>query len=241
MTDRMQETRRARELHLLRDERDLEIQSAGQRRAGRAVLTLSQLLSALCVLQEDPAWTVLLSLSFAAGAVRAFHQFACDREGLYLALGLAASGAVLFLWAWFFRESGPEALSPGRLAVLLLLFWALSAVAALLFVGLTLGAFYLKYKLQHMNGTKWEAYFASLPTTALLARLGILLTASLLAAAAAGYALFGCLGFAAPLRLACVFAVLSAVRLWRKLSERQEDLVEKLLRLEGTVRQGADA
>ena len=43
------------------------------------MLTLSQLLSALCVLQEDPAWTVLLSLSFAAGAVRAFHQFACDR------------------------------------------------------------------------------------------------------------------------------------------------------------------
>ena len=71
---RKEEARRARELHLLRDERDLEVEAEGSRKAGSAVLTASQLLAVLCVLQENPAWTALLSLSFVAGAVRAFHQ-----------------------------------------------------------------------------------------------------------------------------------------------------------------------
>ena len=146
---RDEERRRALNLGLLRDERDREVQQAGQGKAAAALLTVSQLLAALCVLQGDPAWTVLLSLTFVAGAARAFHQFACDRAGLYLALGLAASAAALTLCGWYVFHV--PALSLGRLAGLLLLFLALNAVTALVFLGLTLGAFWLKFQVQHMD------------------------------------------------------------------------------------------
>ena len=227
---RSEEARRARDLHLLRDERDLEVQEKGERKSGWVVLTLSQTLAALCILQEDPAWTVLLSLSFAAGAVRAFHQFACDREGLYLFLGIAGSAIALILCGWFFLEHWPGWLTLGRLAALVVLFQAMKGVAALLFLGLTLGAFWAKFKVQRMDGEKWDAYFRNLPTTALLVRLGVLMGAALLAATLLSYVLLGAFGFPAPLQLAAVFCVMSAVRLVRKFSARREELVEKLLR-----------
>ena len=47
-------------------------------------------------------------------------------------------------------------------------------------MGLTLGAFWLKKKVHHMDGEKWEAYFQNLPTTALLMRLGVLLAVGVL-------------------------------------------------------------
>ena len=226
---RSEEARRARDLHLLRDERDLEVQGEGQRKSGQAMLTLSQLLAALCVLQEDPAWTVLLSLSFAAGAARAFHQFACDREGLYLAPGLAASAAALALCGWYIFHA--PSLSLGRLAGLLLLFLALSAVTALVFLGLTLGAFWLKFKAQHMDADKWTAYFEGLSTPALLVRLGLLMGAALLLTSALAALVFQWTGFSQPIQLALVFCVISALRLARKFGQRREELVEKLLRL----------
>lgn len=231
---RKEEARRARELHLLRDERDLEVEAEGSRKAGSAVLTASQLLAVLCVLQENPAWTALLSLSFVAGAVRAFHQFASDREGLYLLLGLAASAAALALCGWFFLDFWPEWLSAGRLLGLAVLFEVSRAVAALCFVGLTLGAFWLKKKVHHMDGEKWEAYFQNLPTTALLMRLGVLLAVSLLVAAALSYFLLAGLSFPTPVRLAAVFCVGNGVLLSRKMSERREALVGKLLRVKRT-------
>ena len=228
---RSEEARRARDLHLLRDERDLEVQGEGQRKSGQAMLTLSQLLAALCVLQEDPAWTVLLSLSFAAGAARAFHQFVCDREGLYLALGLAASAAALALCGWFFLEHRSEWLTLGRLAALVALFQTLSAVTALVFLGLTLGAFWLKFKAQHMDADKWTAYFEGLSTPALLVRLGLLMGAALLLTSALAALVFQWTGFSQPIQLALVFCVISALRLARKFGQRREELVEKLLRL----------
>ena len=227
---RKEEARRARDLHLLRDERDLALQAEGQGKAGRAVLTLSQGLAVLCILQEDPAWTVLLSLSFAAGAVRAFHRFSSDREGVYLFLGLAAAGAALTLCGWFFLEHRPEWLTLGRLAALLVLFQAMKGVAALLFLGLTLGAFWVKFKVQHMDGEKWEAYFQGLSTVALLARISILLGLSLLFSSALSAVLFQWTGFPDPWKLAAVFCVMSGIGLFRKFSARREELVEKLLR-----------
>ena len=227
---REEETRRARELHLLRDERDREVEAAGGEKAGRAVLYASQLLAALCVLQNDPAWAALLSLTFVSGAAKAFHRFASDREGLFLLLGLAASAAALGLWVWFFLENRPEWLTLWRLVEVFILFQALCAVAALAFLGLTLGAFWVKFKVQRMNEEKWTAYFEGLPTTALLLRLGVLLFLALCAAAALGYFLFLRRGFPAPGQLTAVFFVLGILRLPRKMGERREELVAKLLR-----------
>ena len=164
-----------------------------------------------------------------AGAARAFHQFACDRAGLYLALGLASSAAALALCGWYVFHA--PALSLGRLAGLLLLFLALSAVTALVFLGLTLGAFWLKFKAQHMDADKWTAYFEGLSTPALLVRLGLLMGAALLLTSALAALVFQWTGFSQPIQLALVFCVISALRLARKFGQRREELVEKLLRL----------
>lgn len=83
------------QLHLLRDERDRELLTAAQSRAGNAVLRVSQLLAAICLLRGETVWTALLSLTFVNAAARCFHQFRCDRERAYLLLGLAAAR-----WPW---------------------------------------------------------------------------------------------------------------------------------------------
>ena len=101
------ETQQARELHLLRDERDREVDAQGAGKAGRAVL---------CIWQGDPAWAALLALTFVFAAAKFFHRFAADREGPPLLLGLAAAAALgyfVFRWRGFAH--------PGRLTAAFLL------------------------------------------------------------------------------------------------------------------------
>ena len=239
MMTRESKVRRARELHLLRDERDREVEAQGWEKAGRAVLWVSQTLAALCVLLDNPAWTALLSLTFVSAAARSFHRFASDREGAPLLLGLAASAAALGLWVWFYLDTRPEWLTLGRLVEVIILFQALSALAALAFLGLTLGAFWVKFKVCHMDGDKWSAYFEGMPTTDLLGRMGMLLALALCLAAALGYFLFLWRGFPAPGRLTAVFLAVGALRLSKKLGERREELVTKLLRFKSPVSEDA--
>ena len=112
-----------------------------------------------------------------------------------------------------------------RLVEAAVLFQALSAVAALAFLGLTLGAFWLKFKIGRMDGDKWSAYFENMPTTGMLGRMGVLLALALCLAAALGYFLFLWRGFPAPGRLTAVFLVIGALRLPGKMGERREELV----------------
>lgn len=224
------ETQQARELHLLRDERDREVDAQGAGKAGRAVLWAAQLLAVLCIWQGDPAWAALLALTFVFAAAQLFHRFAADREGPPLLLGLAAAAAAVGLAVWFFLHSRPAWLTVGRLVELAVLYNALCAAAAAAFLGLTLGAFWLKYKLGRMDGDKWEAYFSQMSTAGLLGRLGALLALGLAAAAALGYFVFRWRGFACPGQLTAAFLLLGLLRLPKKLADRRDELVSKLLR-----------
>ena len=60
--ERSEDLKQVRDLHLVRDERDREVEADASLRAGNAVVLVSQLLSAACLLQDDPAWLALLSL-----------------------------------------------------------------------------------------------------------------------------------------------------------------------------------
>ena len=86
--DRSEDLKQVRDLHLVRDERDREVEAAAGLRAGNAVVLVSQLLSAVCLLQDDPAWMALLSLTLVWGGVKGFWRFRQDRERLYLVWGL---------------------------------------------------------------------------------------------------------------------------------------------------------
>ena len=55
--ERSEDLKQVRDLHLVRDERDreVEVEADAALRAGNAVVLVSQLLSAACLLQDDPA------------------------------------------------------------------------------------------------------------------------------------------------------------------------------------------
>lgn len=231
---REEETQRVREQHLLRDERDYEVEAQGIEKAHRIILWTSQILAALCLLQNNPAWAALFSLTFASAAAKFFHRFSSDREKAPLLLGMASTAAALGLIAWFFLGNQPEWLTFGRLVEVVVLFQALLAVASLIFLGLTLGAFWLKFKIQHMDGDKWTAYFENMTTVNLLSRMGIFLFLSLLVTATLSYFLFQWRGFPCALQLTAVFFALGILRLSKKMGERRDELVTKLLRFKSS-------
>jgi hypothetical protein len=228
--ERQEELNRVRDLHLLRDERDREVQAEAGDRAGGAVLRVSQLLAAVCLLRGEPAWMALLSVTFVSAAVRCFCWFRSDRERAYLLLGLAASAAALgLLGAFLFREG--ETFGVGRLAAFGVLYVLLRGVAGLLFVGLLLAVFWVVHRVRHLEGEQWEAYFQSVSTVGLLLRGGSVMLAALGLTGVLGWRLFALLGFPAPGQLTLVFLAAAGAHLIRRFGEEREDLVRKLLRL----------
>ena len=228
--ERSEDLKQVRDLHLVRDERDREVEEAAAGRAGRAVVLVSQLLAAACLLQEDPAWLALLSLTFVWGAVQGLHRFGQDREGWYLAGGLGAAAGAAALLGVYFHRAWSAGMSLARLLGYVVLCRVLTWLTALVFVGLLLGIFWLAHKLGHMEGERWETYFRSISTAGLLARTGAVMAAALGAVAALSVPLFARLGFGEPGKLAALFFAAGGVSLLTKFSRRREELVEKLLK-----------
>ncbi len=155
---RSEDLKQVRDLHLVRDERDREVEAEAGRRAGNAVLLVTQLLAAACLLQGDPAWMALLSLTFIWGAVKGFCRFGQDREKLYLAWGLlTAAGAAILLGAYF-RQAWSAGMSLSRLVGYAVLCRVLVMIAGLLWAGLLLGIFWLAHRIGHMEGDRWDVF-----------------------------------------------------------------------------------
>ena len=229
--ERSEELKQVRDLHLLRDERDREVEEAAGRRAGSAVVLVSQLLAAACLLQGDPAWLALLSLTFVWGAVKGFHKFAQDREKLYLVWGLLTAAGAAVLLGTYFHQAWSGGMSLSRLIGYAVLCRVLIAAAGLMFAALLLGSFWLAHKTRHMEGEQWEQYFRSIPTTGLLLRMGAVMAAALAAVTAISCPLFAGLGFQQPELLAALFFVAGGAHLLGKFSRRREELLQKLLKL----------
>ena len=229
---KQQELEQAQNLHLIRDERDLELENRARSRAHAGLQLGCLLLAALCYLQGDPAWTVLLALPLLGCSIQCFCRYAGDREPLFLAGGLLSGLPALLLGRPFLnRILGTGPLSPGRLAAFLLLGAVLTALSGLLFVLTVLAAFWLKARLHRMDGDQWEDYFQSVPTLRLLLFLG---GASLLALALTTWAsvpLFSALGFPVPERLALVYLAAGVLKLLHKLSQGRDELLRQLIRL----------
>ncbi len=206
--DRSEDLKQVRDLHLVRDERDREVEAAAGLRAGNAVVLVSQLLSAVCLLQDDPAWMALLSLTLVWGGVKGFWRFRQDQERIYLVWGLlTCAGAAALLCQ------------------------VLMVAAGLLFVALLLGIFWLAHKLGHIEGERWEQYFQSVSTAGLLLRVGAVMAVALAAVAALSVPLFARLGFQEPGLLAALFFVARGAYLLNKFSRRRDELIQKLLKL----------
>ena len=228
--ERSEDLKQVRDLRLVRDERDREVEEASAGRAGRAVVLVSQLLSAACLLQDDPAWLALLSLTFVWGAVQGFHRFGQDREGWYLAEGLGAAAGAAVLLGVYFHRAWSAGMSLSRLIACAVVWRALVMLAGLVFVGLLLGIFWLAHRIGHMEGERWERYFRSTPTAGLLARMGLVMAAALAVVMALSCPLLARLGFPEPGKLAALFFITGLASLLGKFSRRREELVEKLLR-----------
>ena len=110
---REEELRQLQNLHLLPDERDNEIETAGRSRAASVMLTLSLLFSAACLLQGSSTWTAFLSLALAGGAGQCFHQFSCQHERFYVLFALVLTiPAVLLGGSFLLSIQGAPACSP---------------------------------------------------------------------------------------------------------------------------------
>ena len=229
--ERSEDLKQVRDLHLVRDERDREVEADAALRAGNAVVLVSQLLSAACLLQDDPAWLALLSLTFVWGAVKGFHKFGRDREGVYLAGGLASGAVAAALLGVWFHRAWSAGMSLARLIGYAVACRVLTVLAGLVFVGLLLGLMWLSHKLGHMEGERWEQYFRTISTAGLLARMALVMAAALGLVAALSVPLFARLGFQRPELLAALFFAAGGAHLLTKFSRRREELVEKLLKL----------
>ena len=73
---KQQELEQAQNLHLIRDERDLELENRARSRAHAGLQLGCLLLAALCYLQGDPAWTVLLALPLLGCSIQSFWRSA---------------------------------------------------------------------------------------------------------------------------------------------------------------------
>lgn len=229
--ERSEDLKQARDLHLIRDERDREVEAEAGLRAGGAVVLVSQLLAAACLMQRDPAWLALLSLTFVWGAVKGFGRFARDREPLCLAWGLlTAAGAAVLLGAYF-QRAWTAGMSLSRLIGYAVLCRALTALAGLVFAALLLGIFYLAHKIGHMEGEQWDRCFQTISSAGLLLRMGAVMAAALAAVAAASCPLFDRLGFQEPELLAALFFVAGGAHLLGKFGRRREELLQKILKL----------
>ena len=211
--DRSEDLKQVRDLHLVRDERDREVEAAAGLRAGNAVVLVSQLLSAVCLLQDDPAWMALLSLTLVWGGVKGFWRFRQDQERIY------------------FHRAWSAGMSFTRLLGYAVLCQVLTVAAGLLFVALLLGIFWLAHKLGHIEGERWEQYFQSVSTAGLLLRVGAVMAVALAAVAALSVPLFARLGFQEPGLLAALFFVARGAYLLNKFSRRRDELIQKLLKL----------
>lgn len=229
--ERSEDLKQARDLHLIRDERDREVEAEAGLRAGRAVMLVSQLLAAACLMQRDPAWLALLSLNFVWGAAKGFLRFAQDREKLYLAWGLLTGAGAAVLLGAYFQRAWTAGMSLSRLLGYAVLCRVLIAAAGLVFVALLLGSFWLAHKIKHMEGEQWEQYFRSIPTTGLLLRMGTVMALALAAVTALSCPLFAGLGFQQPELLAALFFVAGGAHLLGKFGRRREELLQKLLKL----------
>ena len=229
---RWEELHKIRDLGLIRDERDRELQAAGRSRALSILLAVSQLLAAACLLRGDPAWTALLSLTPVSWAVQGLRLFGSDRSRLGLAVGLASGAAALGLMGWYLLQGqGAGLFSLGRLAAFALLSCVLIPLAGLVFVALFLAAVLLLAKLGRMDGARWEDFFSSAPTLALLGWLGGLMVLAMALVSVLSVPLFAALGFPVPERLALVLFAAGCARLLRKMGREREKLLGLLLKL----------
>lgn len=137
------------------------MEAAAGLRAGNAVVLVSQLLSAVCLLQDDPAWMALLSLTLVWGGVKGFWRFRQDQERIYLVWGLLTCAGAAALLGLYFHRAWSAGMSFTRLLGLQRAVPGADGGRRTLFVALLLGIFWLAHKLGHIEGERWEQYFQS--------------------------------------------------------------------------------
>ena len=110
-------------------------------------------------------------------------------------------------------------------------FYLLQKLAALLAVGSFLLAGWIKDKISHMDGEKWDQYFRTLSNRGYVAVFFVFYTVPHLALGWAGYLLYSHFRFPAPAVLALLIPLLGILKAVRMLDENKEKLWAKIRKL----------
>ena len=83
-----------------KDERDEQIDTSSKSAALDFVITATQVLTVMCLIQGNPAWKGSLALLFIGGAARLFYKYDKYEEKPYIqvGIGLGLIGVALFVW-----------------------------------------------------------------------------------------------------------------------------------------------
>lgn len=145
-----------------------------------------------------------------------------------MVLGLLCAGAAAGLIWWY--VGGRLPLPLGQLVQYLVTCWVLSALSALVFVGLVLGSVWLVDKVGRMDGDKWDAWFNASSTVELLAWVVVLMVLSLGLVGGLSYPLFIWMGLPDPALASGLFLAVFGWDTAQKLSQKRDKLVSILMR-----------
>ena len=110
-------------------------------------------------------------------------------------------------------------------------FYLLQKLATLLAVGLFLLAVWMKSKISHMDGEKWDQYFRTFSNRGYTAVFFVFYTVPHLALGWVGYLLYSHFCFPAPAVLALLIPLLGILKAVRMLDENKEKLWAKIRKL----------
>lgn len=85
----------------VRDERDEQIEVHSKASSLNYVLTVTTILTVMCLLKGNPAWKGFISLAFFEGAFEIFYKYKQYEEKLYFIVGVLFLLVGIAFLAWF--------------------------------------------------------------------------------------------------------------------------------------------
>lgn len=108
--------------------------------------------------------------------------------------------------------------------------YGLISIASILFIGLLLMTFWVKYKRDDMKEEKWDVYFKTMSNAGYMIRFALIYSIPMLLISYAGYHIYEFFGYEQTKILACVTFVFGIFKVIYEIMFHKQELLEKCKR-----------